>query len=227
MMGVMPTGAMPSQPEQRLSSVFWSLPADQLDGFLRTVQAQQKWLHQVSKRWPQAAEWLEQAIPHPNHEQQWLSAHYRDAVLSKLGAGRIGILGDAAHAMSPQLGQGANMALLDAWAISQAVEQAVQSSYILNSEALWQHYHQLRLSSVRFYQFFSRLLTPLYQSHHAWAGPLRDLSFGAMYQLPFFRKEMALTISGLKTGPLSCMRYAEIAHNTRRQSAGLAGLKFD
>ncbi len=146
-------------------------------------------------------------------------------VLSKLGEGRIGILGDAAHAMSPQLGQGANMALLDAWATSQALLQYQQDFSLQNR---WQQYHQLRLPSVRFYQFFSRLLTPFYQSHHRWTAPLRDISFRAMYQLPFFRKEMAITISGLKTGACGQMNYADIARKSADDSAAeLRNLKFD
>lgn len=227
MMGVMPTGAVPAQPEQRLSSIFWSLPTAELDGFLKTKAAQQQWLLDVSKRWPNAAEWLEHVIPHPDGPQQWLSANYRDVVLSKFGAGRIGILGDAAHAMSPQLGQGANMALLDAWAISQALYQT-QNQDTFSQQNLWQHYHQLRLSSVRFYQFFSRLLTPFYQSHHRWTAPLRDYSFRAMYQLSFFRREMAITISGLKTGAFGQMNYADIARKPADDSAAeLRNLKFD
>jgi 2-polyprenyl-6-methoxyphenol hydroxylase-like FAD-dependent oxidoreductase len=35
----------------------------------------------------------------------WLSAQYRDVVMSRYGQGRIGVIGDAAHAMSPQLGK--------------------------------------------------------------------------------------------------------------------------
>lgn len=228
MMGVMPTGAVPNQPEQRLSSIFWSLPSNQLESFLQTPKQQQQWLHDVSKHWPKVAEWLEHLIPHADHQQAWLSANYRDVVLSKLGEGRIGLMGDAAHAMSPQLGQGANMALLDAWAISQAVLQISQNNQAFNHEALWQHYHELRLSSVRFYQFFSRLLTPFYQSNHTWTGPLRDLSFRAMYQLPFFRKEMAITISGLKTGAFGQMNYADIARRPIIQTNELlVDLKFD
>lgn len=49
MMGILPTGAIPTDPDQRLSSVFWSLPTDQLGNFLINNKSRSKWLKQVSK----------------------------------------------------------------------------------------------------------------------------------------------------------------------------------
>ncbi|WP_420001590.1 FAD-dependent oxidoreductase [Acinetobacter sp. LF10] len=217
MMGVLPTGAIPTAPQQRLSSVFWSLPTSQLQSFLKTEQSKQDWLKQVSDRWSDVAEWLEQLLLDEHNQPQWLSAQYRDVVMSRYGQGRIGVIGDAAHAMSPQLGQGANMALLDAWAFSQSL-RAAQKNQQIDWSMLWQHYHQQRRSSTQFYQFLSRLLTPLYQSDHWWAGGIRDLTFPWMYQIPYFRKEMAITISGLKTGMFQHMSYQEIATYPHNQN---------
>ena len=217
MMGVLPTGAIPSAPQQRLSSVFWSLPTSQLQSFLKDESAKQQWLKQVSDRWSDVAEWLEQLLLDEHNQPQWLSAQYRDVVMSQYGQGRIGVIGDAAHAMSPQLGQGANMALLDAWAFSQSLH-AAQKNQQIDWSMLWQHYHQQRRSSTQFYQFLSRLLTPLYQSDHWWAGGIRDLTFPWMYQIPYFRKEMAITISGLKTGMFQHMSYQQIAEYQHNQN---------
>lgn len=211
MMGVLPTGAIPSAPQQRLSSVFWSLPTAQLGAFLKDESAKQQWLQQVGDRWPEVGDWLKQLLMNEQNQPQWLSAQYRDVVMSQFGQGRIGVIGDAAHAMSPQLGQGANMALLDAWAFSQSLQAATPHQQT-DWPMLWQHYHQHRRSSTRFYQFLSRLLTPLYQSDHWWAGGIRDLTFPWLYQIPYFRKEMAITISGLKTGLFQQLDYQQVAH---------------
>ncbi|MEQ1160664.1 NAD(P)/FAD-dependent oxidoreductase [Acinetobacter calcoaceticus] len=217
MMGILPTGAIPSAPEQRLASVFWSLPTAQLPTFLKDEQSKQTWLNQVSERWPDVAEWLKQILYNNQIQPKWLSAQYRDVVMTQFGQGRIGVIGDAAHAMSPQLGQGANMALLDAWAFSQSLQLA-QKNQNIDWSLLWQHYHQHRRSSTQFYQFLSRLLTPLYQSDHWWAGGLRDLVFPWMYQIPYFRKEMAITVSGLKTGPFQQLDYQKIAQYCEKEN---------
>ena len=219
MLGILPTGAIPSQPEQRLSSIFWSMPTPLLDHFLRRSQDRVQWLNHIADQWPEVATWLANVIHQPNEHglmqsRQWLSAQYRDVVMSKFGQARVAVIGDAAHAMSPQLGQGANMALLDAWALSQSIDFARRHEQIDWSK-LWQHYHQQRGSSTRFYQFLSRLITPLYQSDLWWAGGLRDLSFGWMYKVPYFRKEMALTVSGLKSGMFTQMQYQDIARSDR------------
>ena len=60
----------------------------------------------------------------------------------------------------------------------------------------------------------SEELMHLYQSDHWWAGSIRDLTFPWMYQIPYFRKEMAMTISGLKTGMFEQMSYQQVAQYT-------------
>lgn len=204
MMGVLPTGKVPQQADQVLSSVFWSLPANEIHKWLSNPDSRGEWLHTVQKRWPEVAEWLKQVV---HSHEQWLPAHYRDVVLNRHGEGRIGIIGDAAHAMSPQLGQGVNMALLDAWALGQAVQQADDWDHV------WQNYHQIRRSSIQFYQWLSRTLTPFYQSHRRDLGWARDVGFTWMYRVPWLRQQMARTISGVKLNPLQEMDLDKIAQS--------------
>ncbi len=203
MMGLLPTGyASGSLDAPRLTSIFWSLPAERLESWLSSPDsAFQAWQDEVMQIWPRAGRWVCESGLRP---EQFLAARYRDVVMSRFGSGRVGVIGDAAHAMSPQLGQGANMALLDAWAIGRASRMADMASF-------WQTYHQLRLPSIRFYQFMSRLLTPFYQSDISGLAQMRNLSFRWMAYLPWLRRQMAATISGVKCGPLQEISLAAIA----------------
>lgn len=197
MMGVLPTGSIPSnlsEQKTKLSSVFWSLPSTDIIS-ITPEEKTQLIIHETQKRWEHISEWLQSL----SEDITWLDANYRDVVMRQYGQNAIGVLGDAAHAMSPQLGQGANMALLDAWAISEAIATSD------NLTEVWQRYHAIRVPSIRFYQYMSRLLTPFYQSHSKTLGKLRDTSFSLMHQLPWLRKQMALTVSGVKTGLFSEM----------------------
>jgi len=203
MMGLLPTGYASGQLDApRLTSIFWSLPADRLEPWLASSDhAFTAWQKEVMQLWPRAGRWVLESGVRP---EQFLAARYRDVVMSRFGQGRVGVIGDAAHAMSPQLGQGANMALLDAWAIGRASRER-------DMVAFWQRYHQLRLPSIRFYQLMSRLLTPFYQSDISGLAQMRNLSFRWMAYLPWLRRQMAATISGVKCGPLQEISLAAIA----------------
>ena len=99
-------------------------------------------------------------------------------------------LGDCAHATSPQLGQGANLALVDAWKLSQAMGRhcsadaagpAVPAQATAASvRAALGAYTAERRWRLWFYQLNSRLLTPVFQSNSRAVGALRDAAFGPM-----------------------------------------------
>ncbi len=121
-------------------------------------------------------------------------AVYRDAVMTRWHQGRMVLAGDAAHAMSPQLGQGVNMALLDALALRDAVR-----THGGGAEAL-QAYQAQRRAHVAVYQRWSRWLTPLFQSDRdAWAKA-RDVLLGPMGRLPGGRGHMLRVLSGTQHG---------------------------
>lgn len=74
------------------------------------------WKESVLSLWPESSSVLA-ALTSP---QQLIPASYRDVILKRWAQGRIGVIGDAAHAMSPQLGQGFgryafDMALTSVW----------------------------------------------------------------------------------------------------------------
>jgi 2-polyprenyl-6-methoxyphenol hydroxylase-like FAD-dependent oxidoreductase len=66
------------------------------------------------------------------------------APLQRYAQGLVVLLGDAAHAMTPNLGQGANQALESAWVFSQAIAENPT-----DLEAALQKYQALRIPRVR------------------------------------------------------------------------------
>jgi 2-polyprenyl-6-methoxyphenol hydroxylase-like FAD-dependent oxidoreductase len=189
MAGLLPVGVLPGQcSEDRKIGFFWSLPARELEPALaRGIDA---WRSDVAAYWPAIAPLLDSVVD----TAQLMPAQYRDAILRRFHEGRVAWLGDAAHAMSPQLGQGANMALLDAAALAQALAECT------GVDAALQRYDRERRDHVAIYQFISRWLTPLFQSELDWAGRLRDACFGPLAKLPLLRGETLKVLAGVKRG---------------------------
>lgn len=193
MAGLLPTGSQPDLPDKPLLSFFWSLPVSEMEHWRAADFAFDQWREQVHSLWPQ----LEPVLAPLTSAGQLLPAVYRDVIMTRWGEGRLGVIGDAAHAMSPQLGQGANMALLDAHALADVISSAAKW------EQVWPRYHQRRAPQIRFYQRMSRWLTPAFQSHGKWVAGARDVLFPMMQAVPWFRSQMTRTVAGLKTGLLS------------------------
>jgi len=209
MAGVLPVGHLPGETarEDRVS-FFWSLPQPTLQAWpTRDVAA---WKEEVRGYWPEAAELL----THIERPEQLARASYRDAVLREPWRGRAVWIGDAAHAMSPQLGQGANLALMDALVLARTLERAADARVALPA------YARERRRHVYIYQFISRWLTPLFQSEHDWAAWLRDLAFDPLGRMPGTRGEMLKVLSGIKRGWFGSLPLARTPRRVPAQDSG-------
>lgn len=186
MIGMLPVGTRPGDPVPRLS-FFWSLPTAQLDQAGVDAEA---WRADVASVWPEACERLaDTQVP-----DDLARARYRDTLHACWRRGKAVLLGDAAHAMSPQLGQGVNMALLDALALRDALRGDV------GVPAALARYESTRRAHVRAYHFWSRWLTPLFQSDRVWAPRLRDLAFLPLSRLPVARTQTLRILTGTRRG---------------------------
>ena len=185
MLGVMPSGISPHT-GRPVVSVFWSVDerrhaawqSDGLDGFRRQVLA----LH------PQCAPLLDQ-IASP---AQWTWARYRDVVMPRYHTARAVVIGDAAHATSPQLGQGTNLALLDAVVLAQCV------AHDANLPGALARYTARRKAHLHYYGQASRFLTPVFQSEQRALPWLRDLFMGVSSRLPIAGAMTRDTLVGVK-----------------------------
>ncbi|AKC87095.1 FAD-dependent oxidoreductase [Pseudoxanthomonas suwonensis] len=187
MVGLLPVGSCPGDPVRRLS-FFWSLRTDAFDAW--QAQDLAAWLDELKQLWPEAAG-VFAGIADP---AQLARARYRDTIVRGWHRGRTVLVGDAAHAMSPQLGQGVNMALMDAAALAQALRG------IGPLDAALAAYQRERRAHVWIYQLWSRWLTPLFQSERDTAAKLRDAAFLPLGRLPGGRGQMLRVLTGTRRG---------------------------
>ncbi len=188
LMGLLPTGQGPSG-GPRMVSFFFSLRADQLNAFREGDFA--AWKAGVLEDVPSSAPVLDQLHSH----EDLLFSSYHDVVMWPWNTERVVYLGDAAHAMSPQLGQGCNLALLDAWYLNEAMRGTETVP-----DALFR-YSRTRRWHLGWYQFITRWLTPFFQSDHVWLQPLRDHGMTWATKIPWVRKQMVSAMCGVSRGP--------------------------
>jgi 2-polyprenyl-6-methoxyphenol hydroxylase-like FAD-dependent oxidoreductase len=171
MLGILPIGRMPGG-DRDLAAIFWSLPQSAYGAWLDAPL--DDWKSEARALWPEFGQCLDQIT---DHGQMVMARYSHGTLRSPVGDG-IAHIGDSAHMTSPQLGQGANMALLDALALARAIEVApdAQSALVLYAKARRWH--------VRIYQALSVVFTPMYQSDSVVLPVLRDRVLMPLTQLP-------------------------------------------
>jgi len=197
MIGHLPVGRLSAQ-SPPLAAFFWSLKPGDHAAWRAGFEA---WRGQVLHLWPA----LEPVVAELDRPDDFVFASYVHFTARQPFRGPLALLGDAAHATSPQLGQGANSALLDALALSDALEASGDIAQALEA------YARLRRRHVRFYQFASAVMTPFFQSDSNLLADVRDLVFHRLKAIPYLRREMIRTLAGLKTGLLSSATARELA----------------
>jgi 2-polyprenyl-6-methoxyphenol hydroxylase-like FAD-dependent oxidoreductase len=187
MVGILPVGRRPGDP-RRLAALFWSLRVR--DHAAWREGGIERWRAQVLRAWPEAQPFLEQV----RSADDLTFASYADITLRQRYADRIVFIGDAGRVTSPQLGQGANLALIDAAVLADCLRGEPSLAAALAA------YAERRRTHTRFYSYASRWLTPFFQSDSRIAGLVRDLAFPIAGKVPYVRREMVRTLSGMKTG---------------------------
>lgn len=188
MLGLMPVGKAASDDTARGINLFWSLPVAELDGWQQRIG-----LGALKQRMADLFPDIVPLIAGLTEAGQLREARYVDVQMARWHDGRVLAIGDCAHGMSPQLGQGANMALIDAHELAAELGGG-------DWPQVFERYTRRRRAHLRFYGQASRGLTPMFQSHAVAAPWLRDRFFGWGGRLPYLHQQSIATLSGVKTG---------------------------
>jgi 2-polyprenyl-6-methoxyphenol hydroxylase-like FAD-dependent oxidoreductase len=189
MAGVLPIGSGGAG-QPRLAAFFWSLRRDQFPAWRARPLAE--WKLEIERLWPEAAAATSTLIDH----EQLVFAQYDHFTLQTPYSDGLVHIGDAGRSTSPQLGQGANMALLDALALA----RALQSDGTLLEQL--RRYKRLRFWHVRLFQAASAMFTPFYQSDSRLLPLVRDWLAAPISRLPIGDVVLARLVAGMTVAPL-------------------------
>lgn len=179
-----------------LCTLYWGLPVHEfprlkargLDALKRDILAFA----------PEAAEVLDFL----HHIDQLLLTTYRHVWMPRWYDRHTLFLGDAAHAMSPHLGQGINLAMLDAVTFAACLRAAP------DPPAAFRAFRHARRQHVRYYAVVTWLLSPFFQSDWPLLSWGRDVALPLLPKVPWVKRQMLLTVSGLKADFLGRGRVA-------------------
>jgi 2-polyprenyl-6-methoxyphenol hydroxylase-like FAD-dependent oxidoreductase len=189
MTGVLPVGLSPGG-RRHQAAFFWLLRGDRLDAW--RALGLEAWKDDVRSLWPATAPLLDQI----DSLDRLTFARYAHRTLRHPATPGLIHIGDSWHSTSPQLGQGANMALLDSWALAKALREEDGLDSALRRAIALRRFH------VRLYQALSVLFTPAYQSDSLILPWIRDRivpPFGRLWPATRIQAEM---VAGTFGGPL-------------------------
>lgn len=189
MAGVLPIGAV-KDGAPKLAAYFWSLRADCYAPWREAPIA--AWKEEARALWPQTAPLLDQIA---SHDDLVFARYAHRTLASPIEAGLVHI-GDSYHCTSPQLGQGANMALLDALALTRALERQDDLAVALDE------YARVRRLHVWLYQSASFLFTPFYQGDGRLTPWFRDRIAGPLSRIWPAPQVLAALVAGVLSGPV-------------------------
>ncbi len=188
MIGLLPIGrAAPDQPVMK--AFFWSTKPDHVEALI--AAGIESWKEKVCSLWPECESYLAQI----NDFDDMTLARYGHHTLPMPFGPNLAIIGDAAHSTSPQLGQGANMALLDARALSHALATSTDLASALPRYAASRRLH------IRTFQSLSAAFTPFYQSDSTLFPWIRDKVVATLSRVPPAPQLLASMVAGTLIDP--------------------------
>lgn len=188
MIGVLPAGrAAVGDPDK--VAFFWSLKIADVEAV--KAGGLERWKSVIRNYWPECQPFLDQI----DDWDQLTLARYAHRTALPPYDGNVVFIGDSAHSTSPQLGQGANMALLDAAALSHALACSADIPSALAA------YARARRNHVRLFQMLSLAFTPFYQSDSSLIAWVRDRLVSTIARVPPMPGLLAAIVAGTLVDP--------------------------
>ncbi len=151
--------------------------------------------------WSGAFPWLRELFERIHHEADWTQVRwvaFQTVRTSRWSRGRAAILGDAAHAMPPNLGQGAGCAMVNALSLAVALEESRDIGRALTA---WEARERpLTEHTQRWSERYGQLTT--------WPESLRSLAFTALGRIGWLRRRYLRTENHVPVGYAAAMRPA-------------------
>ena len=171
-----------------LVTLYWGLPLNEFDRLrCRGLDALKREIAAFS---PEAADVLDLVVDF----KQLILTSYQHVHMSRWYDRGTLFIGDACHAMSPHLGQGINLAMVDAWRFAACLRSAP------SPQAAFRAFREAQRAYIRYYATVTYLLSPFFQSDRPVLGWGRDVALPLLPWLPFMKRQMLLTVTGLKGG---------------------------
>ena len=167
-------------------SFFWGLNAADWPR-LRTTNFN-AWRHRVLDLMPAAAPVLSSFTQFCD----LTFATYRAVWMPRAVHGRTAFIGDAAHASSPLLGHGINLAMRDAADLAAAVATSADLARALDA------YNARQRLRNAYYSALSFVLNPTFQGQSTLLGMARDVVLPRMQRVPPLRSMMLRTLAGVR-----------------------------
>jgi len=169
-------------------SLYWGMPCRELDSArARGLDALKS---EIVSFCPESRELVEPLTD----MRELLFTTYRHVWMRRWHTRHVVVIGDAAHATSPHLGQGGSLALLDAWALAGCLDR------LTDLPSAFRAYAHARAAHIRYYNSLTFLLSPFFQGDGRLKGLWRDFALPIMPRLPWVRRQMLMTMCGLKGG---------------------------
>lgn len=192
LIGVLPIGAVPGEASGRIgAALFWSVKVAEQDRM--RASGIDAFRQDVAALWPAAGQLMKTV----RSMETVQFASYRHVSAWPWGRESAILIGDAAHAASPVLGHGANLALNDGVALARAFRD--ERGVFLRSLAA---YRRDRRRFTSWAQLVAWLLTPLFQSHGAGLGWWRDRFLPIARAIPPLERLMLGTLVGRARLPI-------------------------